>query len=124
MSGPRGAGAEEANVAQTDFAEVAAAQHAFGALPLIVITHAAPPPSSPADANKALANEALLDETQRQDAQIAHLSSNSEQILALRSGHYIQQDQPGVVIDAVRQVIDAVRHHAALPHRGQVLRAG
>jgi carboxyl-terminal processing protease len=114
-----GASGEEANAAQTDFTEVAAARHTLGSLPLIVLTHAAPLPGFP---QKSAANAAQLADAQRQDARIAHLSTNSEQILALRSGHYIQQDQPRVVIEAIREVVEAARHHTLLPQHGQVLR--
>jgi pimeloyl-ACP methyl ester carboxylesterase len=38
------------------------------------------------------------------------LSSNSKQIFAMKSGHYIELDQPQVVIDAIRQEISIARH--------------
>ena len=37
-------------------------------------------------------------------------SQNSEQIIAEDSGHYIQLEQPDLVIDAIRQVVDAARN--------------
>ena len=36
-------------------------------------------------------------------------SSNGEQIVAKQSGHYIQLDQPQLVIDAVLNILDAIR---------------
>jgi len=42
-------------------------------------------------------------------ADLAGLSTNSKQVVASRSGHYIPLDQPEAVISAVRQVVEAVR---------------
>ncbi|HEX2911086.1 MAG TPA: alpha/beta hydrolase [Chloroflexia bacterium] len=41
----------------------------------------------------------------------AALSTNSHLIVAKGSGHYIQLDQPAVVLDAVRQVVVEARSH-------------
>lgn len=41
-------------------------------------------------------------------------SSNSKQIIAEKSGHHIQADQPELVIDAIRQVVETVRKKASL----------
>jgi hypothetical protein len=35
-------------------------------------------------------------------------SSRGKQIIAEKSGHYIQHDQPELVIDAIRQVMEEV----------------
>ena len=37
-------------------------------------------------------------------------SQNAEQIVAEDSGHYIQVEQPDLVIDAIRQVAEAARN--------------
>jgi pimeloyl-ACP methyl ester carboxylesterase len=42
-------------------------------------------------------------------ADLSTLSSNSSSIRVADSGHLVQNDQPNVVIDAVRQVVEAVR---------------
>jgi hypothetical protein len=42
------------------------------------------------------------------------LSERSEHVLAQQSGHFIQQDQPGLVVGAVRLVVEAARRHAGL----------
>ena len=44
-----------------------------------------------------------------QQADLTTLLPNSQQILAEESGHYIQRDQPDLVIDAIGDVIQAVR---------------
>jgi len=42
-------------------------------------------------------------------AALTQRSENSQQIIAEESGHYIQVEQPDLVIDAVRQVVEAAR---------------
>lgn len=39
-------------------------------------------------------------------ANLTTLSTNSRQIIAEDSGHFIQNDQPGLVVDAIQQVIE------------------
>jgi pimeloyl-ACP methyl ester carboxylesterase len=46
------------------------------------------------------------------------LSSNSEQIFAYASGHYIQLDQPNLVIDAIRSIIQEWRTNRVQGHSG------
>jgi pimeloyl-ACP methyl ester carboxylesterase len=41
---------------------------------------------------------------------LAQLLLGAQHVIATQSRHYIQQDQPELVIDAVRQVVEAVRH--------------
>lgn len=72
----------------------------LGSLPLVVLGHGEPPLDA-----RFLAG---------QDAEAA-LSTDSVNAIALRSGHYIQRDQPGVVVPAVLAVVDAVRRHGRLP---------
>jgi len=43
-------------------------------------------------------------------ADLTQASQNSKQIIAKESGHNIQYDDPELVIDAIRQVVDAVRN--------------
>jgi pimeloyl-ACP methyl ester carboxylesterase len=42
-------------------------------------------------------------------AELAGLSSNGRQVIVRESRHYIQVDQPGAVIDAIREVVEAAR---------------
>jgi len=44
----------------------------------------------------------------------ALLSNNSELVIANFSGHFIYDEQPGVVTEAIRLVVDAARNHAPL----------
>jgi pimeloyl-ACP methyl ester carboxylesterase len=39
--------------------------------------------------------------------------AGAQHVIATQSGHYIQQDQPELVIEAVRQVVKAVRDSVA-----------
>ena len=51
-------------------------------------------------------NQVLLDMI----GELMGLSTNSTHIIAEESGHAIQRDQPDLVIDAIRQVVEAVRN--------------
>jgi pimeloyl-ACP methyl ester carboxylesterase len=42
-------------------------------------------------------------------ADLARRSSNSKMVIAEKSGHYIQDDQPELVIDAIKQVVVSAR---------------
>ena len=47
--------------------------------------------------------------------ELAELSSDRAHVVALRSDHFVQVDQPLVVSQAIRAVVRAVRDHAQLP---------
>jgi len=71
----------------------------FGALgdrPLVVITHAIPFPG-PASV--------LEDGWREGQARLARLSTRGELVVATRSNHMVQSDQPDLVVDAVRRVV-------------------
>ena len=46
---------------------------------------------------------------QQMQVELAAQSSNGKRIVAEKSGHLIQIDQPELVIDAIRQVVEAAR---------------
>lgn len=75
-------------------------------MPLVVLSHsipfAAPFPGWPGDEMERTML-ALQDE-------LARLVPNARHVMASQSGHDIHQDQPELVIAAVQQVVDAVRH--------------
>ena len=76
-------------------------------MPLIVLTHTQPPDAATLLSGlSAEASERLWSE---QQADLTTLLPNSRQILAEESGHYIQLDQPDLVIDAIDDVIENVR---------------
>jgi hypothetical protein len=47
--------------------------------------------------------------TQRLAAQLVKLSTSGKQIIATKAGHNIQADEPQLVIDAIRDVVNQVR---------------
>jgi pimeloyl-ACP methyl ester carboxylesterase len=42
-------------------------------------------------------------------AELATLSPRGKRIIAEESGHFIQLDQPELVVDAIREVVEAAR---------------
>jgi pimeloyl-ACP methyl ester carboxylesterase len=48
-------------------------------------------------------------------ARLAALVPDARYVLAAESGHYIQLDQPELVIDAIRDVVAAVRESGSRP---------
>jgi len=42
-------------------------------------------------------------------AELVALSSNGKRVIAQESGHYIQVSQPELVVDAIREVVEAAR---------------
>src|SRR5215211_1054273 len=90
-------------------AEVRGAREArpLPSMPLVVLTHTQPPDAATLLSGLSVeASERLWGE---QQADLTTLLPNSQQILAEESGHYIQRDQPDLVIDAIADVIEAVR---------------
>jgi len=75
-------------------------------IPLIVLTHGVVSPGDYGIPSMADKGEELR--LQMQEA-LASLSSRSKHIIAEKSGHYIQRDQPRLVIDSIRQVVEATR---------------
>ena len=70
----------------------------LGDLPLVVITHGQPFPGPMAKLEKYWAAG---------QQRLAALSTNGELVVAHNSNHMIQMDEPQVVIDAIRRVLDA-----------------
>jgi len=66
-----------------------------------------PPPGISADEWKRINEE-------KRQVGLANLSRNSKLIVAQKSGHHIQLDEPHVVTDAVRLVVDAVSRRSRL----------
>ena len=85
----------------------------LGNLPLVVLLpkggYGRPPQGVDADEWKRF-NE----EKRQQKMDFTNLSHNSKLIFAENSGHHIQLDEPQVVIDAVRLIVEASRQHKAL----------
>jgi pimeloyl-ACP methyl ester carboxylesterase len=76
-------------------------------IPLVVLTAAKAQPG----AAGSLAYLAPTFEQIRQELQqdLVHRSSRGKQIVATRSGHFIQRDEPELVVSAIREVVEATR---------------
>ncbi len=86
------------------------AQHPFGSLPTIVLTAGI---SSFEDEKEASA-QVQRSQHERGQADLATLSSNSRHVVATRSSHHIHLEEPDLVVEAIRQVVDAARTGKAL----------
>ncbi len=82
----------------------------LGDLPLVVLTAAGPIEDQPRPASMTLdqAREDLALRHRLQAGMLA-LSTNSRQVMAKRSGHQIQKDQPELVIEVVGELVDRLR---------------
>jgi pimeloyl-ACP methyl ester carboxylesterase len=104
--------ADEVSSIGDSFEEQLAAPISLGDKPLIVLT------AGPLQLEgMGLSQEQMdqMDEAHtRSQAALMQGSQNSEQIIAEDSGHYIQMEQPDLVIDAVRQVVAAARNGSSI----------
>jgi pimeloyl-ACP methyl ester carboxylesterase len=104
--------ADETSSLEESFAENRAHPMSLGNKPLMVLTARAVQTEgtglSPEQADQL---DKLHSESQ---AALTRRSENARQIVAEDSGHYIQVDQPTLVIDAVRHVVDAARDGSRL----------
>lgn len=82
----------------------------LGDIPLIVLTRGE---GGYEDGLNVPAKE-LEDERLRLQKELAKLSSNSKQIIAKDSGHNIHLEAPDLVVDAIRQVVQAAQRHTRL----------
>ena len=98
---------EEIAVADDHFAAVRAAHiTSLGDIPLIVLSHGQEQqiPGLSVEVSRE------FDQTfQQMHVELTAQSSQGKRIIAEQSGHYIQFDQPELVIDAIREVVEAAR---------------
>jgi pimeloyl-ACP methyl ester carboxylesterase len=112
---PRAAGGPDfwADELQAMYTERAKTPNQLGDKPLVVLLatprYGNPPANIPGDAWSKFNDEKRL-----QKVKLTNLSSNSKLLVADGSGHHIQLDAPQVVTDAIRQIVDAVRHRSKL----------
>ena len=78
----------------------------LGDIPLTVIRHGIPDLFASMPAEQAVQAEKIWQELQ---TDLSKLSSNSQLIVAEKSGHGIQIDQPSLVVEAIRQIVNTVR---------------
>ena len=92
--------ADELENMSKSMAEVRESPMRLGGKPLVVLTRGRPQPSSsPEESERA---ERAWRELQ---TDLAGRSSAAKHVIAENSGHYIQFDEPGLVIDSIRQVL-------------------
>ncbi len=54
-----------------------------------------------------------IDPDRFEEADLAGLAPNARNVVAERSGHYVHQAEPELVVAAIRQVVEAVRDPAS-----------
>ena len=95
-----------------EFAEIYAARKAreypLEDIPLIVLTR------GKAGYPDTEVGRQLNEERKSMQLDLLRLSRNSKQLVSQTSGHHIQLDDPNLVIDAIREVIDSGRRRAKL----------
>jgi pimeloyl-ACP methyl ester carboxylesterase len=98
----------------TSTEQVRQARHSLGDLPLIILARGRAS-QTPAGCNTPASLNTQIDQVYEElQADLARLSANSKYIIAEKSGHQIQLDQPELVIDAIGQVVQAARTGARL----------
>jgi pimeloyl-ACP methyl ester carboxylesterase len=100
-------GIVEGNAQEEMLSEVRALHiTSFGNMPLIVLS------AGRRELDPALSdavNQQSIEIFKAMQSELAALSSVGKQIVAEQSGHNIQLDQPDLVIDAIREMMDAIR---------------
>ena len=97
----------ETEALDQSFAEVRAAQiTSLGNLTLIVLSRGLPYPLPGMSQSE---NQQYEQAWKVMQSELAALSSNSKQIIATQSGHYIQLQQPQLVIDAIHEIVQATQ---------------
>ena len=83
-------------------AERAKSEHPLGDMPLIVLTRGKSEEEGPD-------GKAFEAEHRRDHAAMAAMSRNGKLIVAMRSGHHVQLDEPELVVKAIRDALAAAR---------------
>jgi pimeloyl-ACP methyl ester carboxylesterase len=99
--------AEPAGVGWSTCLRQVRAAGSFGDLPLTVISAGRPgeyPPGFPDDVASRIGS--LVRETQ---SDLARLSTHGRHVIAERSGHDIHRDQPELIVDVIREMVEVVR---------------
>ena len=95
----------------------AAAAQPLPSLPLVVLSRGIPmsaelPPEMLSELPPDFPWDTFETGWQEMQVDLAALVPGARQVIATESGHYVQVDQPALVIEAVRQVVEAVRDPA------------
>jgi pimeloyl-ACP methyl ester carboxylesterase len=81
----------------------------MGDLPLVVLARGRPDPLPPQIAPPPEVSAEVERIWRELQAELAGRSSRGRLVVAERSGHYIQLEQPDLVVAAIRQVVESVR---------------
>lgn len=94
-------------------AEMKASSRSLGDKPLVVLTRGIEdaPPGAPPERTAQ-----MLRAWQSMQTELAHLSTNSAQIVARNGHHNLMWDAPGLVVASVREVVEAARTHRRVNH--------
>lgn len=96
------AASERESVFYASAQQTRATRKDFGAMPIIVLTHA-PYPKGKDETQEQRNQRTLLWEDLH--TQVAAMSTHGINIIVPRSGHFVQYDRPEIVIDAVNQAV-------------------
>jgi pimeloyl-ACP methyl ester carboxylesterase len=99
--------------ASLDQMEKAASAQPLRPMPLFVLTQGQPFDLSPWQPLPADFPEALNNAWHSAQDALATFAPNAKHKIATKSSHYIQVQEPQLVIDAIKQVVDAVRNPSA-----------
>ena len=102
----------------------AATAHPLPPLPLAVLTHGLPSRAEVSNEARSVLPQDFPWETidtvwQASQDELAALAPGARHVIASKSGHYILLEQPALVIEAIRQVVEGVRN----PDTGYDLRS-
>ena len=103
--------ADETSSLEESFDENRTTSMSLGDKPLTVLTAGSPPLEQ--ITNQGLSQEQAhqIDELHsKSQADLTRRSQNAKQVIVEDSGHYIHVERPGLVIDAIRQVVEAARN--------------
>ncbi len=84
----------------------------LGDMPLLMITAGSHVRAAPPGDASAARMQMLWREMHRE---LMRQSSNAQQILVETSGHFVQREQPEVIVAAVRQMLETVRQQKEIP---------
>jgi len=101
---------ERQSVAYASADQTRATRKHYGDMPIIVLTHS-PYPKAPDETQEERNQRTLLWESLHLD--VAVMSSRGVNEIVPNAGHYIQYDQPQIVIDAVDQAVAIARSQTA-----------
>jgi pimeloyl-ACP methyl ester carboxylesterase len=83
-------------------AERQKSEHPLGELPLVILTRGV----AEEEGSDAAARE---EEHRKEHAVLAGLSSKGQQVIAARSGHHVQLDEPELVVTTIRRIVALTR---------------